>query len=175
MSFFNKIKLNNNIKVFNSLVAKRRSSYTGYSATMTDKTPISNNLNNRYRQNQAGKIYKKDGSVGEINVDLKQGSEAPLGYIGKREFPDWYKPYLSNYNGHGYLICAFAVFTALCYVQYKTTLNNHGRDEIVTYRDEHTLVNSAFGGRRVFLNIINENEKIPMFNYVRRYMKESGF
>lgn len=35
------------------------------------------------------------------------GSEAPLAYQATKVFPDWYRPYLLNYNGHGYLIVYF--------------------------------------------------------------------
>ena len=41
------------------------------------------------------------------------GSEAPLAYTASRDFPDWYRPYLLNYNGHGYLIVAFS-FGVMC-------------------------------------------------------------
>ncbi len=33
-----------------------------------------------------------------------------MAYRGTRDFPDWYRPYLLNYNGHGYLLFTFAFF-----------------------------------------------------------------
>jgi hypothetical protein len=48
-----------------------------------------------------------------IQRKFKPGDEAPLGWQGRQEFPEWYKPYLSNYNGHGYLIAGF-IFFSLC-------------------------------------------------------------
>ena len=49
----------------------------------------------------------------DIKRTFKQGDEAPLAWKANRDFPDWYKPYLTNYYGHGYLI-AFCAFFSLC-------------------------------------------------------------
>ena len=45
-----------------------------------------------------------------INKKLPKGSEAPIAYKGKKEFPEYYRPYLLNYQGHGYLIVMFSFF-----------------------------------------------------------------
>lgn len=49
----------------------------------------------------------------QINRHFNKGDEAPLAWRARREFPEWYKPYLTNYFGHGYLI-AFCAFFGLC-------------------------------------------------------------
>ena len=48
-----------------------------------------------------------------INRKFNKGDEAPLAWRARREFPEWYKPYLTNYFGHGYLI-VFCAFFGLC-------------------------------------------------------------
>lgn len=36
--------------------------------------------------------------------EFQAGDEAPLAHLNVRRFPDWYKPYLVNYFGHGWLV-----------------------------------------------------------------------
>ncbi len=49
----------------------------------------------------------------QINRKFNKGDEAPLAWKARRDFPEWYRPYLTNYFGHGYLI-AFCAFFGLC-------------------------------------------------------------
>lgn len=49
----------------------------------------------------------------QIKRTFQKGDEAPLAWKARKEFPDWYRPYLTNYFGHGYLI-AFCAFFTLC-------------------------------------------------------------
>ena len=37
----------------------------------------------------------------------------PDAWRARKEFPDWYRPYLLNYNGHGYLLF-FLLVSGLC-------------------------------------------------------------
>jgi len=46
----------------------------------------------------------------KINKKLTPGSEAPNAWQAKKEFPEYYRPYLLNYQGHGYLIVIFSFF-----------------------------------------------------------------
>lgn len=129
-------------------------------------------LNERLNINNPGQISAKI-DVAQ-NLNLKPGSSAPLAYTGQKVFPDWYRPYLSNYYGHGFLISFFIFASAVCYVQYEQYLLRTGRKSVQNYRDEHFLYNT-FNLRRVLEKENRENTSIPIFNYVRRYIKESGF
>ena len=62
-----------------------------------------------------------------INKKFNKGDEAPLAWRARREFPEWYKPYLTNYFGHGYLI-VFCAFFGLCkkkLIQYLLIIINY--------------------------------------------------
>ena len=49
-----------------------------------------------------------------IKRDFKEGETAPSAHQNTRVFPDWYKPYLLNYNSEGYFaVLLFGVF-GLC-------------------------------------------------------------
>jgi hypothetical protein len=107
--------------------------------------------------------------------ESKPGDSAPFAYTGKKNFPDWYKPYLVNYYGHGYLIAVFALISYAGYIQYQQTLKLRGRRSMVTYRNEQKYTNGVFFTTKVLNKNIVENTKIPLYNYTRRYIKESGF
>ena len=50
----------------------------------------------------------------DIQREYTQGDLPQLAYQNVRKFPEWYKPYLWNYNGHGYLFlyfCVMALYT----------------------------------------------------------------
>ena len=49
----------------------------------------------------------------QIKRKFVAGDQAPMAWKARRQFPDNYKPYLTNYYGHGYLICFCALFS-LC-------------------------------------------------------------
>ena len=129
-------------------------------------------LHNRLNMNNPGQITVKLEEA--LNLNLQPGSKAPLAYTGKKVFPDWYRPYLSNYYGHGLLLTFFLFGSAICYVQYEQYLMRTGRKSVQNYRDEHFLINSINHRRRLEKEN-RENTNIPIFNYVRRYIKESGF
>lgn len=131
-------------------------------------------LNDKFAINNPAGIIRQRQNLGEIQIDLKPGSEAPLGYVGKKEFPDWYKPYSFNYNGHGFLIVSVLTSCFLAYIVTKETLDKMGRDNIVNHYEDNHLV-SGFWFRKNLAKEVLYNEKVPMFNYVRRYIKESGF
>ena len=109
----------------------------------------------------------------EQNLNLQKGSSAPLAYTGKKVFPDNYKPYSFNYYGDGFLIVGFLMLSFGAYIIYKQTLLEQGRRHMVSHRHEHWYFNS--------LNYRKNEEKkkktidIPIYNYTRRYIKESGF
>ena len=43
----------------------------------------------------------------QINRKYNEGDYAELAYQNVRKYPDWYKPYMFNYYGHGYLALYF--------------------------------------------------------------------
>lgn len=45
-----------------------------------------------------------------IQRTFKPGEQAPFAHQNQRVFPDWYKPYLYNYNGEGYLVVILGTF-----------------------------------------------------------------
>lgn len=108
--------------------------------------------------------------------DFKPGDSAPLAYQARRDFPEWYKPYHSNYHGHGFLILFLLGTSFFAYIQYERTLLYMGRKEIVEHPEDHqnAQVIHLFKQFRQASQIYN-NTKIDIFNYTKRYMKESGF
>jgi len=123
--------------------------------------------------NNPGNVINKQ-NIGNEVQKLVPGSESPNAYVGKREFPKWYRPYTMNYFGNGFIISAFLTGCMLAYIQRKQTLQAMGRLEPVNYRDEHFVFSTLFY-RRTLEKEIRDWKTIPMFNYVRRYIKESGF
>jgi hypothetical protein len=131
-------------------------------------------LHNKFIINNPGTVIRNKQDLGEVQVELKPGSEAPLGYIGKKDFPDWYKPYSFNYYGNGFLVVAFLSASFIAYCITEETLSKMGRDKIVNNYEENHLVSGFFFRKRLAKEVL-VNEKTPMFNYTRRYIKESGF
>ena len=62
--------------------------------------------------NPAYMHYPQKDKYAEINRKYEEGDTAELAYQNIRKFPEWYKPYLANYHGHGYLAVYF-MFMAL--------------------------------------------------------------
>jgi len=109
----------------------------------------------------------------DIKTNFKKGELAPQAYTGYREFPDWYKPYTTNYFGNGFLIISIVGLSFASYILYKQTLYQQGRKSIINYRDEHWIFNGI--NLRSRINKDLRERDIPVFNYTRRYIKESGF
>ena len=130
-------------------------------------------LGSKMVNNNPGNVIKKNNISADVK-NLAPGSESPLAYVGKREFPEWYRPYTMNYFGHGFLICAFMTSCMLVYVQRKQTLQAMGRLEPVNYRDDHFVFSNLFY-RRTLERETREWKKISVYDYTRRYIKESGF
>ena len=76
-------------------------------------------LHDKIRNNNPGMIPLKERVQNPI---AKPGDFAPKACEAKRVFPDWYKPYLSNYYGHGYLLSVLFLSFFIAYVQYKKYL-----------------------------------------------------
>ena len=51
-----------------------------------------------------------------INRNFSAGDQAPLAWKARREFPADYKPYLTNYHGHGFLMCFVAFWSLSKYI-----------------------------------------------------------
>lgn len=110
---------------------------------------------------------------GDIKTNFNKGDLAPNAYTGYREFPEWYKPYTTNYFGNGFLFCSVVGLSFIGYVLYKQTLYQEGRKSIKSYREEHWIFNSPVLVSKLNKDLIKRD--IPLFNYTRRYIKESGF
>ena len=48
--------------------------------------------------------------MNSIKRDLQPGEKAPLAHQNVRVFPAWYKPYMFNYSGNGYLGVGLMIF-----------------------------------------------------------------
>jgi hypothetical protein len=118
-------------------------------------------------------IHSKKIPDKNIKTNFQKGDLAPNAYTGYKEFPDWYKPYTTNYFGNGFLFCSIVGLSFAAFVLYKQTLYQQGRKSIINYRDDHWIFNSpTLRGR---LNKDLRERDIPIFNYTKRYIKESGF
>lgn len=117
------------------------------------------------------RLPKKEGGQ---DAKLVAGSEAPLAWTGKKEFPDWYRPYLLNYQGNGYMFMALLALTLLGIYQYEHTRRLQGRKSMVSHREDHKIENCMLFHRMIEKER-RENDKIAVYRYVKRYMKESGF
>ena len=178
MSFFllkkNYLNLNNS----KYLLSRAKDNRTGNKYTNiipNNPIPIQSDLGNRLMPNNPGNMKRKLGeNSGAYSIALTPGQEAPNAYIGKREFPDWYRPYLANYAGSGFLITFFLAFCMISYVQYKTVCKLKGRDSLAPYNREGKFV-WKFNIRKWFCDEVKNNDDVIMYKYVRRYMKESGF
>lgn len=171
MSYLNKLsKLSTNTT--KNLLARDRygNRYDNFKTFQPSGYALSDKLKNNNPHDKY--IMKKD--LGEININVEAGNEAPLAYIGKKEFPGWYKPYLSNHNGNGFLLILFSVFSVIAYYKYKKIILEMGLECLPTNKKEDTVVAIwAYGTQ--FNRLTNANLKTPMHIYVERYMKESGF
>ena len=49
----------------------------------------------------------------DLDRSQKPGDKAPYAHQNVREFPDWYKPYGFNYQGHGWLAAILSGFMVL--------------------------------------------------------------
>lgn len=136
------------------------------------QTPTSHNR--RILHNNPTNAPKKE-NIGDVFIELKPGQEAPIGYVGKKEYPDWYKPYSYNVKGTGFLVSFFALGCVLCYLQYLIYLKKTGRDKLVNYRNEHQYYMDMFLNYKVRMEQTEMSEKNPMFRYINRYVKESGW
>ena len=56
--------------------------------------------------------------------------EAPLAYQNTRKFPEWYKPYMINYEGHGYILLYFFMMSLFGYTFLKEIASVKGRKSI---------------------------------------------
>ena len=172
MSLNNSLKQTIKINTYKNLISRNRMGNRYQNWDSANKQPYL--LHDKFIINNPATIIRHRQNLGEIQIDLKPGSEAPLGYIGKKDFPDWYKPYTFNYYGNGFLIVAFLTGCFLAYCVTEETLSRMGRDSIKTHYEENHL-ESGFLFRRRLAKEVLVNDKVPMFNYVRRYIKESGF
>lgn len=136
------------------------------------QTPTSHNR--RLLHNNPTNVAPKE-NLGDIFIELKPGQEAPIGYIGKRHYPDWYKPYSTNIKGTGFLITMFVFGIAVCYMQYLIYLKKTGRDKLVNHRSEHEYVMDSLLTYRLRKEQSEMSDKNPIFKYVYRYAKESGW
>lgn len=132
-----------------------------------------NNIHNKIFNNQPGIIAEKE----HVNIDvskLKEGDLAPKAYVGKIKFPEWYRPYSLNYYGHGYLVVSYVLLGFIIYIMRKQVAMANGRDSFVDYRHEHKLFNGLLYKRYAESDRI-KSDKIDMYRYLSRYIKESGF
>lgn len=136
----------------------------------SDSAPFNKLHDKIFTSNPAMLGEKKDV---EQNLQLTKGSSAPLAYTGKKVFPDNYRPYSFNYFGDGFLIVGFFALSFAAYIMYKQTLLEQGRRHFVNHRDEHWYFNSI--NYRKNEEYKKRSIDIPIYNYTRRYIKESGF
>ena len=132
------------------------------------------NIHNKIYNNQPGLIPKKD-NVEIDTSNLKEGDSAPKAYIGKLHFPEWYRPYLLNYHGNGYLVAYYLLTGFIFYIMYKQSLLTKGRESFANHRDEHTLHDYSLYERYFTRDRVRKVENNDMYNYLKRYIKESGF
>ncbi len=62
-----------------------------------------------------------------INRTLQPGEQAPLAHVNERVFPDWYKPYMLNYQSEGYFVLIFAGFCLFGYSYLNDIKEQKGR------------------------------------------------
>ena len=131
-------------------------------------------LGDKTASNHPGTLPKK-ADIGPMkDPKLVPGSEAPLAYVGKRDFPEWYRPYTLNYFGHGFLISLFAIMVWACYYQYQKVQLLQGRKSFPNYRSDHWFINKL-QLRNYLQKETRENMTLPMYKYTKRYISESGF
>ena len=80
--------------------------------------------------------------------DQQPGDRAPYAHQNVREFPDWYKPYGFNYDGHGWLVFILAGFAVGGYSYLNDIKEEKGRksrkvypifrDGVKTWNDNRT-------------------------------------
>ena len=71
-----------------------------------------------------------------IPREYKAGDIPQLAYQNVRKFPDWYKPYLHNYYGHGYIILYFLMMGLYTWTYKKEIMMVKGRKRIIDYDHE---------------------------------------
>ena len=133
-----------------------------------------NTLHKKLNNNQPGLIPKKDNVEIDIS-NLKEGDLAPRAYVGKLHFPSWYKPYLLNYHGNGFMIVYYILLGSVVYIMYKQSLLTKGRTSFVSHRDEHNIFDGFLYERYSTRDRVRKVENNDMYNYMKRYIKESGF
>ena len=164
--------MKSSLNKYKLLVSKSKPPHKFQNYDNNNPLPL-NYINNRIRHNNPANFPQTE-KLKDVELELHPGDEAPLGYLGKKHFPDWYKPYSYNYYGNGFLLLGFATLTYVCYIQHERYLKNTGRSYVHNHRDEHNIFMSVLLFRRLAQNIMNMKEQ-PVISYTERYIKESGF
>ena len=83
--------------------------------------------------------YPQEDRYAEINRQYQEGDSPELAYQNIRKFPDWFKPYMFNYYGHGYLALYFFFIMLYGWTFKKEICKVKGRRSIVTHDHDDCL------------------------------------